>query len=216
MRFPYLIWDFDGTLFDTYPPLVNSIQRALADFDITVPQEIIITLLQGTLAETLQTLTAQRDVSAGQLKDRMNYYQQQVTVRDSRPFPGAIQILERIMAAGGRNYLVTHRDAESLSALLGWYRVTGVFADIITSDDGYPRKPDPASFVAMIERHNLPRTQVLVVGDRMLDVQAGKAARVRTCLFRGLPGPGAVPDYMIATYGELETILELSSHISPA
>ncbi len=211
MRFTSLIWDFDGTLFDTYPPLVSAIERALGDFNVTLPRATIRQMLRGTLAHTITALVSAHDLQQDVFQARIDSYHSQANVRENRPFPGAIQILERILAAGGRNYLVTHRDTESLSAMLTWYRVDGLFTDVITSDDGFPRKPDPASFNALIERHSLPRDSVLVVGDRDLDIQAGRAARVHTCLYDGLPSPGVLPDFMIRTFVELEVILQIGS-----
>lgn len=208
MRFPYVLWDFDGTLFDTYPPLARSIRRALADFDVAVQEDTIAAMLRGTLSNTLATLTARYDLHLVALQDRMTFYSRQTTVRDKHPFPGAIRTLERVLVCGGQNFLVTHRDLDSLVVLLDWYRVTGLFADIITADDGFARKPDPESFNAMIERHALSRSRVLAVGDRDLDIQAGQAAGVHTCLFNARPSPGVMPDFVIGSFTELEHLLE--------
>lgn len=210
MRFSRLIWDFDGTLFDTYPPLVSAIERALGDFNVSVPRAAIRQMLRGTLSGTIAKLVSAHELQADVFEARINSYHAQANVRENRPFPGAIQLLERILAAGGQNYLVTHRDLESLSAMLTWYRVDGLFADMITSDDDLPRKPDPTAFNAMIARHSLLRDQVLVVGDRDLDIQAGRAAHVHTCLYDALPSPGVLPDFIIRTFAELEVILQFA------
>ncbi len=211
MRYSHLIWDFDGTLFDTYPPLIKSIEQALADFDIVVPRDQIVALLHGTLSDTLATLSGAHALRVEQLQARVTFYTKQTTMRDRRPFPGAISFLERMLAAGGQNYLVTHRDADSLSALLNWYRVGGLFADIITGDDGFPRKPDPASMTAMIERNNLPRDNVLAIGDRELDVLAGKASRVHTCLINASLPASVSPDYVVTSYDELGSVVRSGS-----
>jgi len=84
--------------------------------------------------------------------------------------------------------------------------MTDHFADRLTSDDGYPRKPDPASFEEMIHRHSLEREAVLAVGDRDIDVLAGRAAGVRTCLF-GAVLSEVEADYSIADYAELYRLL---------
>jgi phosphoglycolate phosphatase-like HAD superfamily hydrolase len=207
MRLRYLLWDFDGTLFDTYPPLVRAIQRALADAEIDGPRDVITGLLGDTLAACIAALVDKHGLDASTFEARVNHYWSQTTPQDNPPFPGAIRACERIIAAGGRNYIVTHRGRESLMALLNGYNVAGLFADCLTRDDGYPRKPDPASFQAMIERHHLPREEVLAIGDRKLDIQAGQAAGVRTCLFAAGPLPDVQPDYIIARFDELDAIL---------
>jgi phosphoglycolate phosphatase-like HAD superfamily hydrolase len=210
MRFKYMLWDFDGTLFDTYPPLIQAIEDALAEFEIGEPRDVITRLLDDTLSACVVTLTEKHGLDGAAFEARIHHYWRQTTPQDNPPFPGVIHACERFLAAGGRNYIVTHRGRESLAALLDWYKVTGLFADCLTRDDGYPRKPDPASFEAMIEKHSLPREEVLAIGDRKLDILAGQAAGVHTCLFSARPVPDAQPDYMIASFDELGALLGLS------
>lgn len=214
MRFLYLIWDFDGTLFDTYPALVRATQRALGDFGIDEPAERIAALMRDTLDGTLDTFAADHNISRSALDARVMYFAGQNTVRDKPPFPGAISMLERVLAAGGTNYMITHRDRESLMVLLNWYKVDGFFARILCKDDGYPRKPDPASFRALLAEYELPAEGVLAVGDRFLDVQAAHGADIQACLFDpGLvcgepPVPEARPDFVVRSYDELWAIVQ--------
>ncbi len=209
MRFYYLIWDFDGTLFDTYPPLVSAVQRALADFNASVEEYEVSTLLRDTLSSAIATLAAQYCLEIGEFEARVTYYWRGTTFRDQPPMPGAIGACERVLKGGGRNYIFTHRGRESLMTLLDWYRVSGLFADCLTAGEGYPRKPDPAGFLALIEKHELPREHVLAIGDRDLDILAGQAAGVKTCLYNADPSPHATPDFVIADFDSLASVLDL-------
>ncbi len=211
MRYCCVIWDFDGTLFDTYPPLIRSIERALAEYGAVVPRAELEAMLNQTLQFCFETLVERFSLDADAFDARIDTYHRRTTVKEQPPFPGAIQVCERVVKAGGRNYVVTHRDRESLMRLLTWYKVEGLFADFVTSDDGYARKPDPASYIALLEKHTLPGDQVLTVGDRAIDVLAGQAAGIHTCLFNGTPGDGVLPDYVIASFDDLGTILDLGS-----
>ncbi len=209
MRFDHLIWDFDGTLFDTYPPLINSIERALAEFKASVPREQIMHLLNDTLATCIQELSAQLGLADSTLTERVMYYQRQVTAQDQPPFSGVICLCERFVKVGGQNFLFTHRSRDSVSYLLEWYRVQGLFVECLSVEDGFPRKPDPAGFNTLIERHALPRDRVLAIGDRTLDIVAGRRAGISTCLFRGEPDPACPPDFVITSFEELNSILLL-------
>ena len=209
MRFRYLIWDFDGTLFNTYPPLIRSISRALVAYDRHEPVETLAYLLSDTLDGTLDVLAERHCLDRGEFEARVFYYQRQVSEQDQPPFLGVISVCERLVKAGGRNFIFTHRPNEDVNNLLNWYKVEGLFSDCLTVEDGYPRKPDPAGFLALIEKHDLPRDAVLAVGDRTLDIVAGQRAGVRTCLFRGRPDPAHVPDYAITSFAELKQILQL-------
>ncbi len=209
MRFRYLIWDFDGTLFNTYPPLIRSITRALADYGKSESHETIAILLSDTLSETLDELSARHALDRRAFEGRVDSYQRRVTEHEQPPFLGVISLCERVLKAGGRNFIFTHRSRESMFNLLNWYRVGGLFYECLTVEDGFPRKPDPAGFVALIERHNLPREQVLAVGDRTLDIIAGQQAGVRTCLFRGAVDPNFPPNFVISSFSELKQVLQV-------
>ena len=209
MRFKHLIWDFDGTLFDTYPPLIRAIGQALADDGITEGHDVIADLLNDTLARCIAGLIETHNLEGPGFEARIERYWSETTPQDNPPFPGVMHACERVLAAGGRHYIVTHRGRESMLTLLDWYNVRGMFADFLTRDDGYPRKPDPASFQAMIERHHLPLDEVLAVGDRALDIQAGQGARVHTCLFSAVPLPDVQPDYEIADFEALLAVVGL-------
>src|SRR5690606_8325345 len=67
MRIDYLLWDFDGTLFDTYPPLVRAIEQALGASGASVPAERIRALLTDTLASTITTLSAELGIGRDDL-----------------------------------------------------------------------------------------------------------------------------------------------------
>lgn len=51
-----LIWDFDGTLFDTYPLMAQSLRQALLDEGRDVPLEHIRALMNVTLGHALEQL----------------------------------------------------------------------------------------------------------------------------------------------------------------
>ena len=210
MRFDYLLWDFDGTLFDTYPPLVRAIEQALGASGASVPAERIRALLTDTLASTITTLSAELGIGRDDLAAWVAHYRDtNETPEDCPPFPGVIALCERFMASGGAHLLFTHRERPMLDRLLTYHGADHLFLDILTSDEGYPRKPDPAGFRALIERNSRPRDRVLAVGDRDLDILAGTGAGIATCLYDAEPSPDALPDYYVASWDELAALLEI-------
>ena len=91
------------------------------------------------------------------------------------------QLLRQVINHGGLNLISTDRPPDSLIPLLKYHRMSSLFADKLTVYDGYPRKPDPAMFNALITRHSLNRAETLAIGDRDLDLAAGKAAGIQYC-----------------------------------
>jgi beta-phosphoglucomutase-like phosphatase (HAD superfamily) len=45
----HLIWDVDGTLFDTYPAIARALQAALTDMGVAAPLDWILSLAQVTM-----------------------------------------------------------------------------------------------------------------------------------------------------------------------
>jgi phosphoglycolate phosphatase-like HAD superfamily hydrolase len=118
-----------------------------------------------------------------------------------------------MVANGGQNFIVTHRERESLRQLLATYEMADYFSDVIAQEDDYPRKPDPLSLETLLARHALSRETGLVIGDRLIDIQAGKNAGVRTCFF-GKADPVLQADLQIAEYAELYRWLQQENSIA--
>ncbi len=207
MRFRYLLWDMDGTLFDTYPGINRAVVDAFAEFGAAVDRAVVAELLTETVGYCIEVLAARYGVDEPAVFDAYLRRAQAMPEVTHPPFPGALRICRRLIAAGGANYIFTHRNRVSLDRFLAVHGMADLFADTLTLDQGYPRKPDPGGFLAIIARNKLPKAEVLAVGDRDLDIQAGIGAGIRTCLYRTVPSPDARPDYVIQDYAELEELL---------
>jgi HAD superfamily hydrolase (TIGR01509 family) len=204
--FRYLIWDVDGTLFDTYPAMFEAFDAALDELGASVPSDRVSRLCRQSLSHCATTLATELVLDVDDILRRFQAHYAAIPARDQPPFPGVIKVCEYVRATDGQNFIVTHRGRQSLQRLLVAHEMTDYFTDCLTSDDGYPRKPDPASFEEMIQRYHLQREMVLAVGDREIDVLAGRAAGVRTCLF-GPQASATVADYSITDYAELYCLL---------
>ncbi len=198
----YLIWDVDGTLFDTYPALAGAIGAALVDLGAAAPVDEITALAKVSLTHCATTLTERFGLDPDDLGLGFQRHYADISPESQPPFPGVKGICERARSEGGANVIVTHRGAGSLGRLLDVHGMRHYFVDWLTADDDFPRKPDPAMYEEMIKRHNFKRQETLAVGDRDIDIAAGKTAGVHTCFFG--PGPGeADADFSITDYAEL-------------
>jgi phosphoglycolate phosphatase-like HAD superfamily hydrolase len=198
----HLIWDVDGTLFDTYPAIARAFQAALHDLGAAAPFDEIMRLAQISLDHCLNTLSSTCALAADDLEEQFDQHYQTVTPEEQPPFAGVQDVCEHIRARGGLNLIVTHRGRAGLDRLLAAHRLTDYFADMTSNDDAYPRKPDPAAFVALIEKHHLPLVTTLGVGDRDIDILAAQAADIRATLF-GTNYGTATPDFSFTDYAAL-------------
>lgn len=204
--FHAIIWDFDGTLVDTYPAIGRAVNTALAPYGYAAPLSRIIELSSRSLADCITTLAAEFALPAEDLVARFEHAYSTITPADQPPFPGILRLCDHCLATNRPCFIVTHRRKASLHHLLTTHQLDRYFTDIVAGDDGFARKPDPSAIHFLIEKHALDRTTTLLVGDRDLDVVAGHQAGVATCLFNAA-FPGIVPDFTITAFDDLYTLL---------
>lgn len=203
----HLIWDVDGTLFDTYPAIVRSLQGAARDLGAPAAYEATRDLALVSVDHCLEQMATTFDLPLDQLEEGFARHYRDASPADQPPFAGAVDVCRLIRDRGGLNLIVTHRRRAGLDRLLATHAMAALFTDIISHDDGFPRKPDPSAFVTLVERHHLPRDESLAVGDRDIDILAAHAAGLPAALFGTAPS-GAVPDVVLADLGTLHHMLE--------
>lgn len=208
MRYDAIIWDFDGTLFDTYPPMCRDLRDAMAQEGTAFSQEELLEHFTVSRGNVLEFCARRMGGSAGEV-DRL--YRQWVAEHGqpkAMPFPHAERLLERFARAGGRNFVFTHRSG-SVHDYLSGANLTQYFTAVVSSGDTFARKPDPAGNRYLMETYDLTPARTLAVGDRELDILAGKRAGIDACLVSGQPQETAA-DYQIGSLEQLDAVLELA------
>jgi phosphoglycolate phosphatase-like HAD superfamily hydrolase len=204
--FRNIIWDVDGTLFDTYPAIARAFQLALNDLEKDASLNWIESLARISLSHCVTTLADQCQLNKEDIGQAFGEHYDQTPPEEQPPFPGVITVCEFICSLGGMNVIVTHRGHKSTNELLAANKMTHYFMGCLTRDDGYPKKPHPAALEAVLKTHNLRREETIAVGDREIDVLAGRATGIFTCLF-GRPSGGVAADLTINNFDELHHYL---------
>jgi phosphoglycolate phosphatase-like HAD superfamily hydrolase len=200
--FRNIIWDVDGTLFDTYPAIARAFQVALNDLGKDAPLEWMEILAKTSISHCVTTLANQCHLNKDDIGRAFVEHYDHTPPEEQPPFPGVITVCEYICTLGGKNIIITHRGREGTKKLLAAHKMSHYFMDCLTRDDGYPRKPHPAAFEAMLKTHNLQCEATMAVGDRDIDILAGQAAGIFTCLF-GSKADEVVPNLIISSFDEL-------------
>lgn len=194
MKYQNYFFDFDGTLYDTYPGMVKAFCEAFSKQGKKLdPKEVYQVMRSRSVREAYRRYTTPELDEAKLHADYKNFearYQ-----KEAHPFSGAQKLLEKIKASGGQSFLLTHRDKSSL-ALLKRDGLVGFFCDFSTADDGFKRKPDPEALNYLVSKYGLMTSESVMVGDRSLDIEAGHNALMAGILFD--------PDKKIPTTLEVE------------
>ncbi|MFL6555176.1 MAG: HAD hydrolase-like protein [Bacillus sp. (in: firmicutes)] len=164
-----VLWDFDGTLFDTYPALVSGfINLSKQNLD----RDEVLRWLK------IDSKTAFKHYGIDE-KQRLeyqtlhNYYSK----TESKPF----EYLAEALSSVDHNIIVTHRDKESTIFLLKKYHLDKYFKDIVSVEEqGFSRKPHRSSYEYVLKSHHID----LVVGDRDLDLIPARELNIKTCAFQ--------------------------------
>lgn len=181
MRFNHFFWDFDGTLYNTYPMVVEDFTKALRDVGLSAPQSGLLKLVKTTLGNAARTLGGS-DSMGEEIMQNYNLHADSRSSTTLPLYPLAGEALRAVCEKGGKNYLYTHRNLSSIEALKhdGLWRY---FTDSVTSLDGFAHKPSPDALNHLLAKHHLPREACCMVGDRSIDLDAGRNAGISPVLF---------------------------------
>jgi HAD superfamily hydrolase (TIGR01549 family) len=179
-----IIWDFDGTLCDTYPAIAGAVNAGLAAFGVSALLERVVELACVSLDHCIKTLAADNALPYEDLHATFTAAYQHVQPIEQPPFPGIVNLIQQLCGHGVQQFIVTHRRRASLNVLLSTHGLLPYVTEIIAADDGFPRKPAPDAILHLLGKYAINPLEALVIGDRDLDIQAGQAAGVPTCLFR--------------------------------
>lgn len=205
-----LIWDVDGTLFDTYPSFARAFKLAINDLGQDAPLEWITTQAKVSLDFCVEALAERCHLEEDSIGKGFEVHYGSIKPEEQPPFEGVVDICNFIINNGGLNLIVTHRRTSGLLKLLETFTMRQYFSDWITADNAYAKKPNPEAFLATIASHKLDPDETLTVGDRDIDILAGQAAGIRACFF-GDPPSTCQPELVIQSFHQLLEWLKTSN-----
>ena len=207
MRYENLIWDFDGTLFDTYPPMCRQLRTVMAEQGFSFTLEELLERFTVSREMVLDYCAARTGLTAKEVDTVYRAWVAEHGQPEALPFPHVPEVLARFQAAGGRNFIFTHRSG-SVHDFLAKAGLTAYFTEVTSAGTTYERKPAPAGNLYLIQHNHMDKARTLAVGDRELDVLAAKNAGIDACLFAREPVDSAA-DYQIRDFRELYALVGL-------
>ena len=201
----HYLWDFDGTLFDSYPALTEAFRRALAAYGVTASTDEIFREMIISIPYAWSMYQSRYDLPDS-FMPRFRELQKQLEPGMLVPMPGAMEICEKIVQKGGKNYLYTHRDGMAVTFMKSC-GMDRLFTGFVTSEDQFPPKPAPDAVLHILKTYGIDPKEAVMIGDRPIDVQAGKNAGIYGCFFdSGHTGTDGGADWIIESLEELETL----------
>ncbi|MBP1753893.1 MAG: putative phosphatase [Firmicutes bacterium] len=179
--YKHIIWDFDGTLFDTYEVMGRALQLSFQKIGVDEKLEDIISLMKISITEALQFYIDKYRIGEEFIKE-YEKTRREMELDQCRPYPGVLDILKEIKEIRRYNYLFTHRGVSSI-AFLQKHQIYDYFTDCITSAHSFERKPSPAAILHLVERYHMNPQEAIMIGDRDLDILSARNAGIKSCFF---------------------------------
>lgn len=174
----HLIWDFDGTLYDTYAYLVKWYTDFIRIYDPNVSAQKVEQILR---LESSVELMRYYPIDFDEAK-RYLHLQQEQSFHLIQPMPYIPEVLKQSIQMGVKHYIFTNRSIASTQQFLIKDHLERDFVEIVGQENGFLRKPSGQGITYLMDRYQLPPDQCLMIGDRSIDMDAAKDAGIEGAL----------------------------------
>ena len=175
-RFDLVVFDWDGTLFDSTRLIARCIQKACADVGTTVPSDrdasyVIGLGLGDALAHAAPDLPKGRHPELAE-RYRHHYFQSQ---HDIVLFDGTAEMLTALKERNVRLAVATGKTRRGLDEALRLSPLAGLFDATRTADET-ASKPDPRMLVELMDHFEIAPERTVMIGDTTHDLQLARNA----------------------------------------
>jgi phosphoglycolate phosphatase len=208
-----VIFDLDGTLVDTAPDLVETLNVVLArEGLLPIPYDEGRTLVGGGARYMIERgLASQGESRTKADLDRMfgdfiAYYSLHVADR-SRAFPGVEEALDVLTESGCRLAVCTNKLERLSTRVLDALGLSRRFAAICGQDTFGVQKPNPDFLRKTLERAGGALDRAVMVGDSPTDIATAQAAGIPVIAvdfgYTNIPVSQLAPDRIISHFNAL-------------
>ena len=177
-QFDLVVFDWDGTLFDSTGLITRCIQSACVDLGVPMPTDEQASYVIGMgLVEALQHaapgLPRERYPELG-ARYRHHYMARQHEIVF---FDGTLAMLEALKGRGHLLAVATGKSRRGLDDALNTSALRGLFDATRTADET-ASKPDPRMLLELMNDLQVPAERTLMIGDTTHDLQLAQNAGV--------------------------------------
>lgn len=213
-----IAFDLDGTLVETAPDLVGTLNRLLAQNDLpSLPLESARNLIgHGAVAllkRGFESAGAQWDEAASPalLKAFLADYLDHIADH-STAYPGSVEALEGLAARGAILCVATNKPTDLAVALFDAIELSDRFAVICGPQSVSAKKPDAAHIREAVLLAGGDPARAIMVGDSITDLDAARATGVPCILttfgYTDIPAEALGADAVIAHFSELSGVID--------
>lgn len=205
-----LMFDLDGTLVDSSVDITNALNYATEPYDFgRITPDRTITLVGEGITRLIEKLVVEERAGiVPDVLDRFSRYYSDHLADFTLPYQGVSETLEKL--SGYRKAVISNKREAMSRKLLDKIGLLRYFDMVVGGDSAEERKPSPMPLRKALDAFGVTPREAVMVGDSNYDIEAGRAAGVRTVAvtygFRRVEYLRDA-DHIIASFGELAPLL---------
>jgi len=172
------IWDLDGTLIDSYEVFLEALSESFANFNLPFDRETVYNFIKG---QSVNALLKEQPVPFQEIKE--DFTTNSTAKNDEiKLMVGAKAVLDWTQKENIQNFIYTHKGKNAYD-LLNQLEISPYFLEIVTSENGFKRKPHPEAINYLLEKYKLKPEETYYIGDRILDIEASHNSGIHSINF---------------------------------
>lgn len=213
MGIKHVVFDWDGTLADTYPVISAAYDYVFKCLDIeSIPYDEI-----KRVTSTLQNKDTMGFIFGERKEEAKKAYYEYIGkhhATELQVMPNANKLLKACLDRGVKIYLITNKKRQYFIEESDKLGFTKFFTNIVAAGDFEEDKPHPIATKAVFAEERPSSNEILVVGDGFADYQTARSydeegVRAKCAIYDPQKKyQGDKPDYMIRDLLEVVDILD--------
>ncbi len=178
-RLKGLLFDFDGTLVDSYPLIEWAFEQVCSTHNLAPQARELFAQARGLpLSEQMRSVSPQMWEQLTETYRRVDARQR----RHARVFPGILPLLRGAQRRGLALGVVSSKRRVLVRSELQATGLKPFFSVVVALEDAAAAKPAAAPVRRALQLMGVRPSQALYIGDTLVDMEAGRRAQVRTVL----------------------------------
>jgi len=211
----FVIFDLDGTLFDSKNGIINAFIYPLKEMGLEYDEKWVERMIGHTLKEMYGEILPEglKDKTDWCIEEYRKVYLEQFHYK-SNLYDGVKSTLRELKNSGISMAIATTKPTGITEKIAEHFHIARYFNVIMGTEDNTPHKPNPTIVYNIKKIVNFDNERTILVGDTYLDIIAGKNAGIKTCA--AMYGYGdrlkifqSSPDYSIRTIYDIISIVEV-------
>lgn len=203
------IWDLDGTLLDSYDAILAGLEETYAFYQLPFDRASIKDyILKYSVQDLLVVVAEEHQLDVTDLNQRraesLAEKNAQVVLME-----GARDVLSWAKDAGIQQFVYTHKGENAL-VILRDLGLESFFKEILTSQSGFARKPNPEAARYLMKKYGLEPENTYYIGDRSLDIDFARNSQIQSINFLTSDYEG---NHQMKTLRDIPSVLSLEKNL---